>query len=82
MSITSDQKANYKKWLTSSKQQLPITLPNFRVLRKRAGYTLRQVEEATGISNPYLSQLETGKVKNPSYMVVAALVNFYNILNG
>lgn len=41
--------------------------------------TLRQVEEATGISNAYLSQLENDKIKKPSANVLYKLANIYNI---
>jgi len=34
--------------------------------RKSKGLTLRQVESATGVSNAYVSQLETGKIRTPS----------------
>ena len=34
--------------------------------RKRNGFTLKQVEDALGISNAYLSQLENEKIKSPS----------------
>jgi len=51
---------------------------NFKDKRKEKGLTLRQVEDLTGISNSYLSQLETGKVKKPSYEVVSKLYNLYN----
>lgn len=40
--------------------------------------TLRQVEEATGISNAYLSQLENGKIKKPSANVLYKLASLYN----
>jgi transcriptional regulator with XRE-family HTH domain len=41
--------------------------------------TLRQVEEATGISNAYLSQLENEKIKKPSANVLYKLAELYNI---
>lgn len=41
--------------------------------------TLRQVEEATGISNAYLSQLENDKIKKPSASVLYKLASIYNI---
>jgi len=52
-------------------------LTDFRNRRKDAGLTLRQVEDKTGISNAYLSQLETGKITNPSFSVVIKLHNLY-----
>ena len=51
---------------------------NFKSMRKAKGLTLRQVEEITGISNPYLSQLETGKIASPSYNTVRTLVMLYS----
>lgn len=50
---------------------------NFREDRHVAGMTLREVEDETGISNAYLSQLETGKIKKPSFEVVSKLYNLY-----
>lgn len=41
--------------------------------------TLRQVEEATGISNAYLSQLENDKIKKPSANVLYKLSNLLKI---
>ncbi|HWJ29716.1 MAG TPA: helix-turn-helix transcriptional regulator [Flavisolibacter sp.] len=41
--------------------------------------TLRQVEEAVGISNAYLSQLENDKIKKPSANVLYKLANLYRI---
>ena len=35
-------------------------------IRNARGLKLRQVEEACDVSNAYLSQLETGKIKQPS----------------
>lgn len=50
-----------------------------RTLREQTDLTLRQVEEATGLSNAYLSQLESGKIKNPSAQVIYTLAKFYSI---
>ena len=46
-----------------------------RTVRTAQGLSLRNVEEATGkeVSNAYLSQLETGKVKKPSPHILYAL---------
>ena len=48
-------------------------------LRNLVSLTLRQVEEATGISNAYLSQLENDKIKKPSANVLYKLSTIYNI---
>lgn len=41
--------------------------------------TLRQVEEITLISNAYLSQLETGKIKKPSAQALYSLAKVYGV---
>jgi HTH-type transcriptional regulator, competence development regulator len=41
--------------------------------------TLRQVEETTGISNAYLSQLENDKIKKPSANVLYKLASVYKL---
>lgn len=46
-------------------------------LRRTRGLTLREVERSTGISNAYLSQIETGKIVNPTIRIVQALADFY-----
>jgi HTH-type transcriptional regulator, competence development regulator len=50
-------------------------------LRAARGFTLRQVEEATGnaVSNAYLSQLEKGKVQKPSPNVLHSLAAVYAV---
>lgn len=48
-------------------------------LRDIHRFTLRQVEEATGISNAYLSQLENDKIAKPSANVLYKLSNIYNV---
>jgi transcriptional regulator with XRE-family HTH domain len=50
-------------------------------LRNAKGFSLRQVEEATGkaVSNAYLSQLEKGKIKKPSPNVLHSLAEVYTV---
>ncbi len=52
-----------------------------RDLRKRRGWTLRDVERATDgyVSNVYLSQLETGKRTDPGPRVLMALAKAYGV---
>lgn len=47
--------------------------------RMRIAMSLRDVELATGISNAHLSQIETGKIKNPSFWIVCKLFKLYHI---
>jgi transcriptional regulator with XRE-family HTH domain len=47
--------------------------------RELMSLTLRQVEEATEISNAYLSQLENDKIKKPSANVLYKLSSLYNV---
>jgi len=60
--------------ITAKDSQIPQDLKEWRLLR---GLTLRDVEKKTGISNCYLSQLETGKTKKPSFEVVSKLCYCY-----
>ena len=50
-------------------------------LRKAKGLSLREVEEATdkAVSNPYLSQLEKGKIRRPSPHVLHSLAAVYAV---
>ena len=50
-------------------------------LRTAKGLSLREVEEATGkaVSNPYLSQLENGKIRKPSPHVLHSLAEVYTV---
>jgi HTH-type transcriptional regulator, competence development regulator len=48
-------------------------------LRKKGGFTLREVDEATEVSNAYLSQLETGKITKPSPHILHTLAGFYRV---
>ena len=47
--------------------------------RENIPLTLRQVEDITGISNPYLSLLENDKIKKPSASVLYKLAAAYKI---
>lgn len=47
--------------------------------RKQAGLTLRAAETATGISNAYLSQLENGKIQEPSPVLLDKLAQLYHV---
>ena len=47
--------------------------------RKVKGLTLREVEDKTGISNAYLSQLENGHILDPSFVKMMVLIRFYNL---
>jgi transcriptional regulator with XRE-family HTH domain len=45
----------------------------------RGDISIRQLAEQTGISNAYLSQLESGKRDNPHPNVLKELANYYGI---
>lgn len=53
--------------------------PELRRIRRARSATLRGVEDATGISNAYLSQLETGKITKPSPNFLYKLARFYEV---
>src|ERR1035438_9027112 len=50
-----------------------------RTARELRKLSLREVEEATGISNAYLSQLENDKIKKPSPHFLHKLASLYGI---
>jgi transcriptional regulator with XRE-family HTH domain len=52
---------------------------SLKTARERKGLTLRSVQDATGISNPYLSQIESGKVRQPSPTVLHKLAGLYGL---
>lgn len=47
--------------------------------RNKLELTLRAVEEETGISNAYLSQLEHGKIKTPAPQNLYKLAELYRV---
>lgn len=62
--------------MSTQTDQLAAELQRLRTVR---GETLRQVEDATGISNAYLSQLERGTAKNPTANVLYKLSDHYGV---
>jgi transcriptional regulator with XRE-family HTH domain len=58
--------------------QLGALLADLRVAK---GFSLREVEEATGraVSNAYLSQLENGKIRKPSPNVLHSLSDVFAV---
>lgn len=57
-------------------QSLGEYLSNLRSTRK---FTLRDVEEASAVSNAYLSQLEHGRIKKPSPWILQKLADLYAV---
>jgi HTH-type transcriptional regulator, competence development regulator len=50
-----------------------------KALRESKGLTLREVERKTEISNAYLSQLESSKIKQPSPTTLYKLAELYGV---
>ena len=50
-----------------------------KALRLSKGYTLREVEKLSDVSNAYLSQLESEKVKQPSPLILSKLADLYEV---
>ncbi|MFD2146224.1 helix-turn-helix domain-containing protein [Mucilaginibacter antarcticus] len=51
----------------------------FKALRESKGMTLREVERKTEVSNAYLSQLESGKIRQPSPLTLHKLSETYGV---
>jgi HTH-type transcriptional regulator, competence development regulator len=50
-----------------------------RTIREGKGLSLRAVESASGVSNAYLSQLESDKIRQPSPVVLHKLSEVFEI---
>lgn len=50
-----------------------------RSLRDTRGFSLREVERKTGVSNAVLSQIESGQVKRPSPTTLYKLAELYSV---
>jgi len=48
-------------------------------LRDAKGLSLRDVEDKSGVSNAFLSQIESGKVKQPAPVVLYKLADLYSV---
>lgn len=51
----------------------------FKALRESKAMTLRDVEKMADVSNAYLSQLESGKVRQPSPLILHKLADIYGV---
>lgn len=51
----------------------------FKALRESKSMTLREVERKADVSNAYLSQLESGKIKQPSPITLHKLSELYGV---
>ncbi|MFC3861180.1 helix-turn-helix domain-containing protein [Deinococcus antarcticus] len=63
----------------NSPHETPSLGQELRRLRQLHGFTLKDVERTTGISNAYLSQVETGKIEKPSPAKLYALAEMYKV---
>ena len=63
-------------YMSQTKDKLGIFLGS---ARNKLGLTLRAVEEETGISNAYLSQLEHGKIRTPAPQNLYKLAEVYRV---
>ncbi|WP_373845011.1 helix-turn-helix domain-containing protein [Clostridium sp.] len=46
---------------------------NIKKLRERAGYSIRKLSELSGVSKSVISEIESGKSKNPRYDTINKL---------
>lgn len=49
------------------------------IARECKGWTIRELESKTGVSNALISQIETGKVKDPGFSTAIRLVEALGI---
>ena len=70
-----DNDAQGDETSTAAREQLPI---RSLLRRLRGSRTLRYVEAETGISNAYLSNLESG-AKRPGVKILAKLAAYYSV---
>lgn len=49
------------------------------IARECKGWTLRDLEKHCGVSNAYLSQIETNKIKDPGFSSVVRIIDALGI---
>ncbi|MBW2576205.1 MAG: helix-turn-helix transcriptional regulator [Deltaproteobacteria bacterium] len=47
--------------------------------RKVMQLTLREVADLTGMSNPYICEIEHGQISDPSFFKIVKLLKLYNL---
>lgn len=47
--------------------------------RKASRLTVRDIERLTGISSAYVSQIENGKINDPSFFKMVKILQIYNL---
>jgi len=52
---------------------------NLKALRERAGYSIRKLSEISGVGKSTISEIESGKAKNPRYDTLVKLANTLNV---
>jgi transcriptional regulator with XRE-family HTH domain len=57
----------------------PVLGDILRRARTHCGFSLRQVEQRTGISNAHLSQIERGSIKRPDIALLMDLAELYQL---
>ena len=60
-------------------KQTPSLGKYLKAARDKTGLSLRDVEGEIDVSNAYLSQLEGGKIKHPSPIVLHSLSSLYEV---
>jgi transcriptional regulator with XRE-family HTH domain len=65
--------------LKNEKAELQVSGEYLRNLRLNKGLTLEQVAEVAGCSVGYLSHIERGSRRNPSYKVILGLAKIYGV---
>lgn len=65
--------------LDGSRAAEPVLGEILRRARARCGFSLRQVEQRSGVSNAHLSQIERGSIKRPDIALVMNLAELYQL---